>query len=99
MDNIPNNSPNSTGQQMGNFPQGNNYAQQPQAPSPAEIYNANTTATGPQYHYGTPQNFFNVQYLEEQRKKLLERRNHEKIIKSFGAYAKTMIFASGVNSL
>jgi membrane protease YdiL (CAAX protease family) len=84
MDNIPNNSPNSAGQQMGNFPQGNNYAQQPQAPSPAEIYNANTTATGPQYHYGTPQNFFNVQYLEEQRKKLLERRNHEKIIKSLG---------------
>lgn len=84
MDNIPNNSPNSAGQQMGNFPQGNNYVQQPQAPSPADIYNANTTANGPQYHYGAPQNFFNAQYLEEQRKKLLERRKHEKIIKSLG---------------
>ena len=84
MDNIPNNSPNSAGQQMGNFSQGNNYVQQSQSPSPAEIYNANTTANGPQYHYGAPQNFFNAQYLEEQRKKLLERRNHEKIIKSLG---------------
>lgn len=84
MDNIPNNSPNSAGQQMGNFPQGNNYAPQPQSPSPADIYNANTTANGPQYHYGAPHNFFNAQYLEEQRKKLLERRNHEKIIKSLG---------------
>lgn len=84
MDNIPNNSPNSAGQQMGNLPQGNNYAPQPQAPSPADIYNSNTTTNGPQYHYGAPQNFFNAQYLEEQRKKLLERRKHEKIIKSLG---------------
>ena len=84
MDYTPDNNTNATGQQMGNQPQWNNYPTPEQAPSPAEIYNANASANGPQYHYGAPHSFFNAQYLEEQRKKLIERRKHEKIIRSFG---------------
>ena len=82
MDYTPDNNINSTGQQMGNFPQGNNFIPPNPPQSPAEIYNANTAANGPQYHYGAPHNYFNPQYLEEQRKKLLERRHHEKRIKN-----------------
>lgn len=85
MDYTPDNITNTTGETMDNSPQGNNHPPQPQ--SPAEIYNTNTSANGPQYHYGAPQSFFNPQYLEEQRKKLLERRYHEKIIKSLGTSA------------
>jgi len=85
MDYTPNNNTPDTGsQQMGDSPQGNVYSATHQSPTPAEIYNANNTATGPQYHYGAPQSFFNPQYLEEQRKKLIERRHHEKTIKSLG---------------
>lgn len=85
MDNIPNNNiPDTSGQQMGHLPQGDVYSATQQSPTPAEIYNANLAANGPQYHYGAPQSFFNPQYLEEQRKKLIERRYHEKTIKSLG---------------
>ncbi len=84
MDYTPDNNLNTTGQQMGNLPQGNNYTATNQKPSPSEIYNANATSSGPQYHYGAPYNFFNAQYLEEQRKKLIERRHHEKEIKALG---------------
>ena len=87
MDYTPDNNINSTGQQMGNLPQGNNFIPPNPPQSPAEIYNANTAANGPQYHYGAPHNYFNPQYLEEQRKKLLERRHHEKRIKSLGTNA------------
>lgn len=87
MDYTPDNNINSTGQQMGNLPQGNNFIPPNPPQSPAEIYNANTAANGPQYHYGAPHNYFNPQYLEEQRKKLLERRHHEKRIKTLGTNA------------
>lgn len=84
MDYTPENSTtNTTGQPMGNSPQVNGYPAAQQAPSPADIYNA-TSTNAPQYHYGAPQNFFNPQYLEEQRAKMLERRRHEKKIKTLG---------------
>ncbi len=84
MDYTPDNNINPTGQQMGKLPQGNSFIPPNPPQSPAEIYNANTSANGPQYHYGAPHNFFNAQYLEDQRKKLLERRHHEKIIRALG---------------
>ncbi len=87
MDYTPDNNINTTGQPMGNPPQGNNYSAPFSPQTPAEIYNANTATNGPQYHYGAPHNYFNPQYLEEQRKKLLERRHHEKRIKSLGTNA------------
>lgn len=84
MDYNPNNNPQNSGQSLGSCPQGNNYVPPQQAPSPAEIYNATAPNNAPQYHYGTPQSFFNPQYLEEQRQKMLERRHHEKNIKALG---------------
>ncbi len=85
MDYNPNNSTqNSTGQPLGTCPQGNSCNPINQPPSPAEIYNATAPNNVPQYHYGTPQSFFNPQYLEEQRQKMLERRHHEKNIKALG---------------
>lgn len=85
MDYTPdNNIPNPENQQMGMPPQNTNYTFSPKAPSPSEIYNTNFSSNGPQYHYGMPNNFFNAQYLEEQRKKLMERRKHEKVIRSLG---------------
>ena len=83
MDYTPDNNTNTTGQSMGTSPQENNYPPAPQTPSPAEIYNT-TSTNAPQYHYGAPQNFFNPQYLEEQRAKMLERRRHEKAIQTLG---------------
>lgn len=86
MDYTPdNNIPNTGGQQTGNIPQGDNHSFAPETPSPAEIYNKNFSSNGPQYHYGAPNNFFNAQYLEEQRKKLMERKTHEKTIRSLGS--------------
>ena len=76
MDYTPDNNMNTAGQPTNITP-----------PSPAEIYNSNPPLNGPQYHYGVPYNFFNPQYLEEQQKKLLERRQHEKKIKSLGTSA------------
>lgn len=100
MDYTPNNTTNPAGQQMGDFPQGNNYTVTPQTPSPAEIYNAHTTSNEPQYHYGTTQSFFNSQYLEEQRKKLTERRQHEKTIRSLGTSAGlTLLMLLGISFL
>ena len=83
MDYTPANHTNTTGQPTGNMPQGNNYPPQ-HTPTPAEIYNA-TSTNAPQYHYGAPQNFFNPRYLEEQRIKMLERKRHEKALKTLGA--------------
>lgn len=79
MDYNPNNTPE---QPYGVNPQVNGNTTQ--APTPAEIYNANSSAGSPQYHYGAPQSFFNAQYLEEQRQKMLQRRQHEKKIKAMG---------------
>ncbi len=84
MDYIPNNNPNTAGQPSGANPQGNISSSTQQTPSPAEIYNATAPGGAPQYHYGTPQNFFNPQYLEQQRQKMLERRQHENKIKALG---------------
>ena len=100
MDYTPDNSTNIAGQQMGGLPQGNNYTVPNQTPSPTEIYNANTSVNAPQYHYGAPHNFFNPQYLEEQRKKLLERRHHEKIIRSLGTSTGViLLFVLGISFL
>ena len=83
MDYTPDNNINTTGQQMGNVPP---------SPSPAEIYNSlNNSAQGPQYHYGAPQSFFDPRYLEEQRKKLFERRQHERNLRSFGTTTGIML--------
>lgn len=83
MDYTPDNNINTTGQQTGNTTP---------SPSPAEIYNnTNTSAQGPQYHYGAPQSFFDPRYLEEQRKKLLERRHHEKTLRSLGTSTGIML--------
>lgn len=86
MDHIPYNTPDSPSprEPYGVNPQGNGAAPQNQPLSPAEIYNASVTTGAPQYHYGAPQSFFNPQYLEEQRQKMLERRHHEKKIKALG---------------
>ena len=85
MDYTPDNNTNPAVQQPVNFPRDNNATMPDPTPSPAEIYNANSPTDGPRYHYGAPyNNFFNAQYLEEQRRKLFERRQHEKAIKSFG---------------
>ncbi len=81
MDYIPDNTPNTTGEPYGNNPQ---TANTPPQPSPSQIYNSTATNGTPNYHYGAPYNFFNPQYLEEQRKKLIERRHHEKALKSLG---------------
>ena len=53
-------------------------------PSPVSIYNNSHTGNGPQYHYGNHHGFLNNQYLEEQRRKLMERRHHERNIKKLG---------------
>ena len=82
MDYIPNNNPNAMGESYGNNPQSVNNTS---TPSPSQIYNSTVTNGTPNYHYGAPHNFFNPQYLEEQRKKLIERRQHEKALKSLGA--------------
>ncbi len=91
MDYIPNNTPTNPGEPYGVNPQG--YANNPthQAPSPAEIYNATAPNGIPNYHYGVPQGFFDPKYLEEQRKKLLERRKYEKKLKTFGTYTGIML--------
>ncbi len=84
MDYKPDNFNNPTGQPLGSRPQGDNNTYAQHTPSPSEIYNTTALGNAPQYHYGAPQTFFNPQYLEEQRKKLIERRHHEKTIKSLG---------------
>ncbi|MBQ7115206.1 MAG: CPBP family intramembrane metalloprotease [Clostridia bacterium] len=84
MDYIPDNTPNNQSEPYGVKPQENANFQQNQSPSPADIYNATAPQGIPNYHYGAPQNFFNPQYLEEQRQKMLQRRHHEKKIKSLG---------------
>jgi len=82
MDYNPNNyNQNTADQPSGSCPQNNT---PPPQPTPAEIYNATASNNAPQYHYGAPQSFFNPQYLEEQRQKMLERRHHEKKIKALG---------------
>ncbi len=80
MDYTPTPNPDPTGQSFNTFPQG--YTQNTSTPS--DIYNATAPGNAPQYHYGAPQSFFNPQYLEEQRKKMYERRQHEKAIKGLG---------------
>lgn len=62
----------------------NSYGSAQYTPSPAEIYNATAPGNVPQYHYGTNQSFFNPQYLEEHRQKMLLRKHTEKQIRSFG---------------
>lgn len=84
MDYIPDNAPNNSREPYGINPQCNGNFQQTQTPSPAEIYNATAPQGVPNYHYGAPQNIFNPQYLEEQRQKMLQRRHHEKKLKSLG---------------
>ena len=84
MDYIPDNTPNNPTEPYGVKPQGDVNSQLNQTPSPAEIYNATAPQGIPNYHYGAPQNFFNPQYLEEQRQKMLQRRHHEKKIKALG---------------
>lgn len=84
MDYIPDNAPNNSREPYGVNPQGYGNLQQNPPPSPAQIYNATAPQGVPNYHYGAPQNFFNPQYLEEQRQKMLQRRHHEKRIKSLG---------------
>lgn len=99
MDYTPDNTTNTTGQPTVNLPQGNGYSATPQKPSPAEIYNA-TSTNAPQYHYGAPQNFFNPQYLEEQRVKMLERRRHEKTIRALGTNTGlTLLILLGIASI
>ncbi len=83
MDYTPNN-PNTAGQPLGSCPQGNTHGYPQNTPKPSEIYNSTAPNNAPQYHYGAPQNFFNPQYLEEQRQKMLERRHHEKKLKALG---------------
>lgn len=90
MDYIPNN-PNTTGQTPGTYPQGNGFNSPNRAPSPAEIYNANTTGGTPQYHYGAPQNFFDPGYIREQQQQMLYRKHHEKKIKSLGSISGTIL--------
>lgn len=84
MDYIPTNNPTPTGEPYGANPQAGANNTINHTPTPAEIYNATAPNGTPNYHYGAPQSFFNPQYLEEQRKKLLERRKHEKVLKSMG---------------
>ena len=84
MDYTPDNTTNLAVNQMANAPQDNQNSTITQSPSPAEIYHANSSPGTPQYHYGAPQSFFNPQYLEEQRKKMFVRRQHEKNIKLLG---------------
>lgn len=92
MDYTPDNTTNTTGQPLSNSPQGNGYSPTQQTPTPAEIYNATAPTNAPQYHYGAPRNFFNPQYLEEQRIKMLERKRHEKAIKTLGANTGVTLF-------
>ena len=83
MDYTPDNNINPTNQQMGNLQS---------TPSPSEIYkNASTCSQGPQYHYGTSQSFFDPRYIEVQRKKLFERRTHEKALRSLGTTTGIML--------
>lgn len=84
MDYTPDNTTNLTVNQMVNAPQDNQNSTITQSPSPAEIYHTNSSPGTPQYHYGAPQSFFNPQYLEEQRKKMFVRKQHEKNIKLLG---------------
>lgn len=88
MDYIPNNTPNITGEVYGNNQQ---TANNPSTPTPSQIYNSSVTNGTPNYHYGAPHNFFNPQYIEEQRKKLIERRKHEKKIRSLGTNTGIML--------
>lgn len=85
-----NNTFSSQGAPMGTCPPGasqynEQYGQFRQTPSPMSIYNNTPQNNAPQYHYGMPHNFMDNKYLEEQRQKVLERRNHEKKIKGLGA--------------
>lgn len=77
----PNNS------QSGYTPNQNDYQNRQnyyQGQSPSYIYN-NQSGSDPQYHYGMPRNnFVNDRYLEEQRRRMLERRHHEKKLRSEG---------------
>ncbi len=78
----PNNNPDTTREPYGVNPHINNPTQQTQSPS--EIYNATVQNGAPNYHYGAPHSLFDTKYLEEQRRKLLERRKHEKQLKTLG---------------
>lgn len=100
MDYIPTNNPTPSGEPYGVNPQinGNNTAYH--TPTPAEIYNATAPNGTPNYHYGAPHNFFNPQYIEEQRKKLLERRKHEKTLKGMGTNTGiTLLILLGISVL
>ncbi|MGN1315825.1 MAG: lysostaphin resistance A-like protein [Acutalibacteraceae bacterium] len=66
-----------------NSPQ-NSYGSAQYTPSPSEIYNATAPGNAPQYHYGTNQSFFNPQYLEEHRQKMILRKHTEKQIRTLG---------------
>ncbi len=91
MDINPNNNQNFSQNQSGT---------NPSTPSPSEIYNASAPNGIPNYHYGTPRNFFNPQYLEEQRKKFVERKKHEKKIKKLGTYTGiTLLILLGISVL
>lgn len=97
MDYASDNTNNPTGQPMVNTPPGDIYPNPPQPPSPAEIYKATAPSGAPQYHYGASQSFFNPQYLEEQRRKLFERRTHEKKIRALGTSAGlTLLIVLGI---
>lgn len=82
MDYTPDNRP--SNQPLGSCPPGESSGYNQHMPSPAEIYNANSLSGAPQYHYGASQSFFNPQYIEEQRQKMLQRRQHEKSLKTLG---------------
>lgn len=84
MDYIPDNTPNNSREPYGVKPQGTDNTHLNQTPSPADIYNANAPYGVPDYHYGVPQSFFNRQYLDDQRQKMLQRKHHENKIKSLG---------------
>ena len=85
MDYIPDNTPNNLKEPYGVKPQGSNNTPLNPNPSPADIYNSTAPYGVPNYHYGAPQSFFNPQYLEEQKQKMLQRKKHEKKLKALGS--------------
>ena len=84
MDYTPNNIPNPTNQPSGYYPQADNSGYNPATPSPSQIYNATAPNNTPQYHYGAPHSFFDAQYLQAQREKMLKRKEQEKKVKALG---------------
>lgn len=84
MDYIPDNTPNPANQPTGYYPPAENGGNNQAPQTPSQIYNATAPSNAPQYHYGAPHNFFNTQYLQAQREKMLQRREQEKIVKSLG---------------